>query len=245
MIEFVLVHGGFHGGWCWRDVADGLRAKGHAVFTPTLTGLGERAHLLRRDIGLGTHVTDIENVILSEELGNVVLVGHSYGGMVVGSVADRLRERMVGVVYLDAFIPINGRSLFDNQIERAKRELRDTAKRDGDGWLVPVVDPSGPILGIDDPVQRAWLKRRLTPHPLKCFTDAAQIDGPLPPDVVQAYVYCSRKPNGSSFQAFSDQTRVDPRWHHFEIDTHHDPMISAPGIVVDILDKVADLNSGQ
>jgi pimeloyl-ACP methyl ester carboxylesterase len=88
---------------------------------------------LRRDIGLETHVTDIENVIVSEELGNVVLVGHSYGGMVIGSVADRLRERIVGVVYLDAFIPINGRSLFDNQIERAKRELRDTAKRNGDG----------------------------------------------------------------------------------------------------------------
>ena len=109
---FVLVHGAFHGGWCWRDVAQSLRAAGHTVFTPTQTGLGERRHLLSRDITLDTFVLDVVNVIESEELGDVILVGHSFGGITITAVADRLPERLRHLVYLDAGVVHSGASVF-------------------------------------------------------------------------------------------------------------------------------------
>ena len=111
MANFVLVHGAWHGGWCWVRVAERLRRDGHFVVTPTLTGLGERAHLLNRDINLDTHITDIVAVLEAEELQDVVLCGHSYGGCVITGVADRVAERLRAVVYLDAFIPEDGQSL--------------------------------------------------------------------------------------------------------------------------------------
>ena len=106
MATFVLVHGAWHGGWCWKKVAPLLRSAGHEVYTPTLTGLGERDHLLTRDIGLDTHIQDIVNVLEYEELTQVVLVGHSYGGMVVTGVAERAHERLRQLVYLDAATPL-------------------------------------------------------------------------------------------------------------------------------------------
>ncbi|MGZ0244868.1 MAG: alpha/beta fold hydrolase, partial [Alphaproteobacteria bacterium] len=110
MASFVLVHGAWHGGWCWRDVRRVLEEHGHTVFTPTLTGLGERSHLLSPDIDLETHIADVINLLVWEELNDVILVGHSYGGMVITGVADQAKDRLRHIVYLDAFLPADGES---------------------------------------------------------------------------------------------------------------------------------------
>ena len=236
---FVLVHGAFHGGWCWRRVASILRAHEHEVHCPTLTGCGERVHLLSRDIGLETHVTDVVNRIEYEDLEDVVLVGHSYGGMVVGSVQSRVPERIRTLVYLDAFVPVDGKSMFNFQIERAREELTDSANSDGEGWYVPALDPRGKVLDISDPDEVAWLARHITPHPLKPFTDLASVKNEAAASVRKAYVYCTNKPHGSSFAQFAEIAKRDPDWFYFEMDTHHDPMVSQPGELANILLGIA------
>src|SRR5687768_1637622 len=119
---FLLVHGAWHGGWCWRRVADLLQANGHTAFTPTLTGLGERSHLMRAGINLTTHITDVVNVMKWEELSGIVLCGHSYGGMVVSGVAEQMADKIASIVFLDAFVPENGDAMAD---------LTSQAVRDG------------------------------------------------------------------------------------------------------------------
>src|SRR5262245_14863398 len=128
MATFVLVHGAWHGGWCWQRVSPLLRARGHEVFAPTLTGLGERSHLLTREIGLETHVADVVNAIRWEDLTDVVLCGHSYGGMVISGAADRMADRVRSLVYLDAFVPADGQSIFDFMTAERAEGFRDGAR---------------------------------------------------------------------------------------------------------------------
>ena len=169
MSSYVLVHGGGHGGWCYQRVARILRSHGHEVHAPTLTGLGERAHLLRADIDLDFHITDIVNVLEYEDLRDVILVGHSYGGMVITGVADRAAARIGHLVFLDAATPINGQSLVD--VAGPLMAAASVAGRVVDGIelvLFPGTDPLN-YYGVKDPQQIAWMKPRLTPHPWKCF----------------------------------------------------------------------------
>ena len=154
MTTFVLVHGAWHGGWCWREVAGRLQSAGHRVFAPTLTGLADRSHLLTRETGLETHILDIVNLLEWEGLDDAVLCGHSYGGMVVTGAADRAAGRLRALVYLDAFVPADGQSLSDMAPpERVDGMLRDAAER-GDGWKVPPLPASA---WLDDPAQQAWV----------------------------------------------------------------------------------------
>jgi pimeloyl-ACP methyl ester carboxylesterase len=131
VLRFVLVHGGWHGGWCWRDTARHLRSLGHEAFTPTLIGLGERSHLLSAAINLDTHITDVMNVIEYEGLSDVVLVGHSYGSMVVTGVADRMRDRIASLVYVDAFLPEDGDSVLSLTSDELRRFLMEGAAGSG------------------------------------------------------------------------------------------------------------------
>ena len=157
-VTYVLVHGAWHGGWCWREVSKQLRAKGFDVYTPTLTGLGERAHLSNPDITIATHVADVLNVLNSEELTNVVLVGHSYAGIVITQAANRAPERIRKLVYLDAILPGPGKSMLDHapkdQIELALNTIID-------GYLVPA--PEASWFGVADSDEKIveWMKRRL------------------------------------------------------------------------------------
>ena len=163
---FVLVHGAWHGGWCWNKVAPLLRAAGHDVFTPTLTGLGERAHLLAPEIDLATHVDDILGVLEYEDLDNVVLVGHSYGGMVISGVAERAAPRLAWLVYLDAFLPEDGKALRDY----APGDVLDgMVESQGDGWRLPSFMGAADF-GVTDPVDAAWVDARLGDQPYKTFT---------------------------------------------------------------------------
>ncbi|BAH31534.1 alpha/beta fold hydrolase [Rhodococcus erythropolis] len=166
---FVLVHGGRHGGWSWQRVADRLRAEGHGVYAPTLTGLGDRAHLASREVGLDTHVKDLVAVFEFEDLTDVVLVMHSYGGMVGSGATEVIGDRVRSVVFLDAVMPRSGESVLDLQPPGREERIRGTVEREGDGWLVPASDAS--YWGITDPDDLAWVNPRITAQPFKTYTD--------------------------------------------------------------------------
>jgi pimeloyl-ACP methyl ester carboxylesterase len=137
MSNFVLIHGAWHGGWCWKRVRQALQAQGHEVFTPTLTGVADRSHLLSRAVNLDTHIEDVVNLIRWEELSDVVLCGHSYGGCVISGVADRIPERVGALVYLDAFVLADGENLLQHVHETQRNLLLEGAKNMGEGWKVP------------------------------------------------------------------------------------------------------------
>ncbi|MGH7898860.1 MAG: alpha/beta fold hydrolase, partial [Candidatus Binatia bacterium] len=187
MATFLLVHGAWHGAWCWRRVASRLRAAGHEVFTPTLTGLGERLHLLTRDTDLGTHVDDVLGALVAEELADVILVGHSYGGMVISGVAQRAPERLKHLVYLDAFVPKDGASLEDLVPPAIFADLRKATDADGDGFRVPPFPVQA--FGVTGPEEDvAWIGRRLVFQPLKTMTQKVRVTNPAAAKLPRTYV---------------------------------------------------------
>jgi pimeloyl-ACP methyl ester carboxylesterase len=187
---FVLVHGAWHGGWCWSRVADRLRAAGHRVFTPTQTGLGERKHLLSKDITLDTFRTDITNVIEAEELSEIVLVGHSFGGNAISGVADVIRERVSHLVYLDSLVIEGGKSPFDGLSAEVVAARRKLAEESSGGLSLPNPPPS--VFGVSDAQDAEWVKRRLTPHPLSTYTNKLNIKGPVGNHLPRTYIHCTR-----------------------------------------------------
>ena len=163
MTTFVLVHGAWHGGWCYKRVARLLRQAGHEVYTPTLTGLGERAHLMNRGIDLDTHVQDIVGVIRCEELSDVVLCGHSYGGMVITGVAEQIAAKIRSLVYLDAFVPENGKSLLDYASAERSRQMRDDATQNGEGYKITPPPAAAFAVNAED---AAWVDAMCVKQPL-------------------------------------------------------------------------------
>lgn len=229
-MNFVLVHGAWHGGWCWRDVAARLRVAGHQVFTPTMTGLGERAHLLRADTGLSTCIDDIGAVILSEELDDVVLVGHSFAGPVISAVADRMPERLRQLVYLDAIVVEHGQSalsIFSPEVQRERSRTIDV-----EGWRMAIPEPAK--FGVTDPAQAAWLRRRLTPHPLKAYTEPLQLRHPLGNGLRKTYVAVS-DPWYAPLAGLRDRIRHQPDWEWRELAAGHDAMVTAPLALAELL----------
>src|SRR4051812_14123902 len=159
MATFVLLHGAWHGGWAWQRVVPALRAAGHDVLTPTLTGVSDRAHLLHPGVGLSTHVQDVVALLEAYDARNVALVGHSYAGQVVTGVADRVPERLAHRVYLDAFVGADGEAAIDLLPETVAHHYRESVAGPGFGWLIPV----RPLerLGITDAADAGWLTPRL------------------------------------------------------------------------------------
>jgi pimeloyl-ACP methyl ester carboxylesterase len=210
MATFVLVHGAWLGGWCWQRVTPHLRAAGHEVFAPTLTGLGERAHLLTRDVGLETHVLDIVNVVEFEELRDVILVGHSYGGMVVAGVAECVPERLARAVYLDAWFPIDDdRSMIDlgsRYLPGFLDPMLARAQAEGDGWLIPT--PGGPEYPLpfrgDD---LRWLMAHMTPHPAKTLHDQVATDNTAAVRLPHTYIVCPTPRQPPRFAPFAEQAQ--------------------------------------
>ncbi len=237
--RFVLVHGAWHGGWCWRPLVPRLRAAGYALTRPTLTGVGERHHLANRDVTLDTHVADIVNHIESEELEQVILVGHSYGGAVITGVADRIAPRLAGLVYLDAFIPKNGQCMLDMMPDgRRNSVLTSVIQSDTAGPLVPSL--SSAALGLEGE-QADWVARRVTAQPLATFTTALRLQNTLPPDIACTYIYCCGRPTGS-FDQYARTLRNDPRWRYRELDTGHDAMVTDPdGLARLLLEAAASI----
>ncbi len=217
MATFVIVHGAWGGGWAWRrTVAPLLEQAGHTVYTPTLTGLGERAHLGGPAVNLDTHVQDVVNVLFWEDLHDVVLVGHSYGGMVITGVADRAGERLQQLVYLDAMVPAEGQSLADLVDPGAQAEMIKQAQENGDGWKLP---PS-PISPDLSPEMRAWAEPRRGVQPLQTFIQPFQATGHQGADLPRLYVLCTA-PAGDAFARIAARLRDDPAWRLEEFATGH------------------------
>ena len=229
MASFVLVHGAWHGGWCWVRVARLLRDAAHEVHTPTLTGLGERAHLAGPEVDLETHVHDVVGLLEAEELRNVILVGHSYAGLVITGAAARAANRLSHLVYLDAFVPEAGRALLDYLGPRAEA-IRESARTAGDGWRVPPSPPER--FGVTSQRDRDWLQRRLVPQPLKSFEQPLAATGGE--KLRRVYLYCS-SPAMGAFDQFAERLREDRKWLYHEIKTGHDAMVTAPGEVAKFL----------
>jgi pimeloyl-ACP methyl ester carboxylesterase len=223
-LTFVLVHGAWGGSWIWQRLAPLLRKAGAEVFTPSLTGIGERAHLASPSTGLSTHVQDVLGVLEYERLQGVVLVGHSYAGMVIAGVADRAPERVGTLVYLDAFTPQNGEALLDILPEGVRSQFPR------EGWQVPPLPPAAQ--GMTDPAQIAWLEGRRDPQPMKCFTEKLGLEGRYRGR--RAYVFCTGY-SPSSFARFAERARNDAAWHYHELPTHHYPHVSMPAQTAGVL----------
>ena len=222
---YVLVHGAWHGGWCWRRVADRLRAAGHRVFTPTQTGLGERSHLLSKDITLDTFTQDVVNVIEFEELSDVILVGHSFGGSPISGAAERVPEKIKHLVYLDAFILEGGQSPFDVLPRDIVTSRQKAAQESSGGLSTPVPPPSS--FGVSDPHDADWLKRHLRPQPLGTYTSPLNIKGPVGKNLPRTYVMCTN-PIYPVLEASRTWVKKQQGWNWLEIATGHDAMVTAP-----------------
>ncbi len=230
MQTYVLVHGAWHGGWCWIKVTRLLTDAANIVYTPTLTGLGERAHLARPDIDLETHIQDVVGVLETEELRNVVLVGHSYAGQVITGVAARAEKRIARLVYLDAFVPDAGQSLLSQLPPDRADAMRKAVETDGEGWRLAPLPPER--LGVTSQRDTEWLQRRLVAQPFRTFEQPvpAVASAKLP----RSYIYCS-KPAMGPFDPFAETLRDDRKWRFHDVKTGHDAMVTAPGELAKIL----------
>ncbi|HEX7437229.1 MAG TPA: alpha/beta hydrolase [Caldimonas sp.] len=239
MATFLVVHGAWSAGWAWKKMRPLLRERGHEIFTPTHTGLGERSHLARPEIDLEAHIADILGVLQFEDLRDLILVGHSYGGMVATGVADRAAERIAHLVYLDAFVPRDGQSLFDLAGAAARERGLEAARTGGDGWRVPP-NPMPPDTSAAD---LAWAAPRRMMQPLKTFEQALRLTGAVE-RLPRTYIYCTRPGPGDAFRQFSDRARTEPGWRCHELDASHNPHITMPETFAALLDAIAESAKG-
>jgi pimeloyl-ACP methyl ester carboxylesterase len=232
MADFVLVHGAWHGAWCWRNVVPALWRAGHRAFAVTLTGVGERAHLLSRSVTLETHVSDVVNTIEAEELPHVVLVGHSYGGMIITGAADRLFQRVRHLVYIDAIVPHSGESWSSTHDAQTQQVRRKAVAETG---CIPAPDPTAfGLHGAD----LAWVARRQTAQPGKVYDAPLNFDAQRLARLRRTFIDCTA-PALPTIAAMRERVRAEQGWQVVEIATGHDPMISAPAELVDALLAVA------
>jgi pimeloyl-ACP methyl ester carboxylesterase len=228
---FLVCHGAWSAGWAWKKMHPPMQAAGHRLVTPTYTGLGERAHLATPSVDLETHIEDILNVIKYEDISDIVLVGHSYGGMVATGVADRARDRIKQLIYLDAFVPDDGQSLLDlNQVARQPMLERAAA---GDGWRIP----PNPTPSDTSPADVTWLTERRVDMPIKCFETPLMLrHGEL--KLPRSYIYATRITPADTFAPFARRAKSAPGWRYFEIDASHSPNVTAPEALMTLLQRI-------
>lgn len=242
MATYVLVHGGGHGGWCYQRVARRLRAAGHDVHAPSLTGLAERSHLLHPGIDLDTHIHDIVQVLHYEDLHDVILVGHSYGGMVITGVADRAGDRIGKLVYLDAANPVNGQSLVDvaGPIIEVTRPMGEVV--DGVELVLLPAPEAGRFYGVTDPDTVAWMADRLSGHPWPCFEQKLDLQHEEALWAIPQYhIVCTSTLATRDPDLLDRARRAGRLW---DIDTGHDLMLTEPEAVTDVLLQVAADGAG-
>jgi pimeloyl-ACP methyl ester carboxylesterase len=221
--SIVLVHGAWHGGWCYGRVADILHGAGYRVYAPTLTGLGERSHLLTPSVNLSTHIADITNMIRWEDIRQIILVGHSYGGMVVTGVADAMTDRVSALVYLDAFLPTAGKSFHDIlPPELADAQLHSANA--SNGLSVPPISAAAFNVNEED---RLWVDSLCTPHPLRTLTQPIELSGSYARIASKSYVLATKNPI-SLFKDFARAMRNEPSCSSYELPCGHDVMIDLP-----------------
>jgi pimeloyl-ACP methyl ester carboxylesterase len=225
MTTYVLVHGGFSGGWVWREVASFLRAADHEVFTPTLTGLGERSHLAHPGVDLNTHIQDVVGVLECEELSYVVLVGHSSGSMVITGVAEKVPERLGHLVYLDTAIPEDGQSWLELLGSELSMHLLEIAETQGDGWQIPLI-PGPP---------------RFQAHPLKTVAEPLEVKNPAARAIPRTFIHCTAKPNEGllalAWPAIDRAARKaqEEEWGYYTLPAGHNVMETMPKELANLL----------
>jgi pimeloyl-ACP methyl ester carboxylesterase len=236
MSTYVLVHGAWHGSWCWKRVRKALRALGHEVFTPTLTGVGERSHLLSPQVNLDTHVDDVVNLIQWEELSDVVLCGHSYGGCVISGVAERIPDRIGALVYLDAFVLKNGQSLLDTMPPMQPPPMPPEAPAlDGEAWKVPPIPAEVFHVNASD---AAWVNRQCTMQPLATFQQAIKLSGKADGIKNVTFILATGFTD-SPFPQFYEQARAKG-WKTHTVACGHDVMLDHPEELTRLLDETAN-----
>jgi pimeloyl-ACP methyl ester carboxylesterase len=234
MATIVIAHGAWSAAWAWKKMRPLLQARGHDLHIPTYTGLGERAHLASREIGLQTHIADVLGTLEYEDLRDVMLVGHSYGGMVATGVADRARARVRRLVYLDAFVPRDGQSLLDLLPPPMRERMREAARTAGEGWRVP----PNPVPPDTSETDLAWLMPRRVMQPLRAFEEPLRLTEPEG-GVPRVYIYCTRIAPDDVFGPFAERARREAGWQYVPIDASHSPNVTAPEALATLLDKLA------
>ncbi len=238
MATYVLVHGACHGGWCWRRVAPLLRDAGHEVFAPTLTGLGERAHLAHPGIDLEAHIRDVAAVLAYEELREVVLVGHSYAGMVITGVAERAADRLAQLVYLDAGVPRDGESGLDSFAPEEVAAMRAQVAAAGEGWRLPPPGGERPW-DVTAPDDVRWVRSKVTPHPFATFTQPLRLANHAAAALPRTFIHCTgAAPRGWRELALR-RVRSEPGWRYRPLATGHDAMVIAPRELAELLLELA------
>lgn len=230
MTTFIVAHGAWSAGWVWKKMHPLMRAKGHELITPTYTGLGERAHLANSSIGLETHIQDMLMVLRVEDVRDAILIGHSYGGMVATGVADLAADRITKLVYLDAFVPKHGQSLFDLvSPEERERRLAGVV----DGWKLPPAPPPPDT----SPRDMDWIAPRRVHQPLACFQEPVLLENGEP-QMPRFYIYAQRHNPGDPFRPFYERAKQEG-WPTFEMDASHSPHVTAPEALAEIFDGIA------
>jgi pimeloyl-ACP methyl ester carboxylesterase len=233
MASVVLAHGAWSSAWAWKKMRPLMRAAGHEFFTPSYTGLGQRAHLATPDITLSTHVQDVVSVLEFEDLKDVTLIGHSYGGMVATGVVDKARGRIAKVIYLDAFAPRDGQSLFDLTGPKAEGNMRAGAAKDGDGWKLPI-NPTPPDTSPEDV---AWASPRRKPQPIKTFEEKIKLTSTEAPPP-RHYIYAKKNGPGDVFRQFGERAKSEAGWKYYEIDASHNPHITCPDALMKLISEI-------
>ena len=230
---FVLVHGAWHGGWCWQDVTKELRKKGYEVYTPTLSGLGEHKNLIDEPIDLQTHITDIINFIEMEDLYQVILVGHSYSGTVIAGVADSIPNRLSQLVYLDAMIVHNGESALSIQTEETQNQLNPLMEKKQN--VPPILAEN---FGVTDRLKAKWVNERLTPQPYRTFSQKLKLKHTFGNSIPLVYIACTN-PQLPVLKKLSKEAQSNSLWTYYALHTGHDAMITAPDELTKLLIKIA------
>jgi pimeloyl-ACP methyl ester carboxylesterase len=214
MATFVLIHGAWAGGWQWQDIATSLQQNGHQVYTPTLTGLGERVHLASPEVDLHTHIWDVVNVLIYEDLRDVLLVGYSSGGLIATGVAEVAADRIAHIIYLDALVPQDGQSAANLAGPELMNLLEETALAYGDGWRIPT-DPGG------DP--------RHTPQPIRPYLDPVTISNPEAAKLPRTFILCTKGmedigPLHTPIAKAAEKAKENGNWGYIELESGHTPM---------------------
>jgi pimeloyl-ACP methyl ester carboxylesterase len=230
-VTFLVCHGAWSAGWAWKKMHPRMHAAGHRLVTPTYTGLGEREHLANPSIDLETHIRDILNVIRYEDLRDIVLIGHSYGGVVATGVADRARDRIAQLIYLDAFVPDDGQSLLD--LDGPVRQRVIELAKSGGGWRVSP-NPTPPDTAQAD---IEWLSERRVHQPIKCFEMPLKLRGGELA-LRRSYIYAMRATPADTFRPFAERASSEPGWRYYEIDASHSPHVTAPETLMALLQKI-------
>ena len=234
--HFLLIHGAWHGGWVWNEISEILNYQGYSVSTPTLTGLGEKKHLLSSKITIDTFIEDVVNHIIFENLNNIILVGHSFAGSVISGVADKLKDRIQKLIYFDAVILKDGQKPFDIAPKELVKQRIELAKRFGNGISIPA--PSADAFGVFDVKKSLLLEEKLTPHPLSTYQSKLTIKNEIGNGIPLFYILCN-DPVYKSLESSREVVRK-LKWPIFELNAGHDAMFTHPKETLNLLMKICN-----